>query len=393
MMLREYFSSVLESLFTNKVRTVLAALGIVIGIAAVVSLLSIGESNKKQIQSQFENLGTNLITALGMPSTLTPKDLAAIQSDKNLSLQGISPELTQQVDIVFGKKTKTAQIIGATSTYLQVHNTAMQNGTFVNDEGLNKNSKTVVLGPELAKYLFGDGVDPVGSKVVIKGQNYTVIGVTQAKGGDAFSSPDSNIFVPLSTAQNRLFGTKNFSSISVSVRSSADTTVAKSELKSLLLTRHKITNPNNADFQIQSQQDILKTLASVSGSISKLLTTIAAISLVVGGIGIMNVMLVTVIERTSEIGLRKAVGAKKNAIIAQFLGEAIVLTTLGGAIGVLCGYGVSLLVFSITGQPYAFSLVAVVLALVMSTSIGLIFGWYPAWKASKLSPIEALRYE
>ena len=393
MMLREYFSSVLESLFTNKVRTVLAALGIVIGIAAVVSLLSIGESNKKQIQSQFENLGTNLITALGMPSTLTPKDLAAIQSDKNLSLQGISPELTQQVDIIFGKKTKTAQIIGATSTYLQVHNTAMQNGTFVNDEGLNKNSKTVVLGPELAKYLFGDGVDPVGSKVVIKGQNYTVIGVTQAKGGDAFSSPDSNIFVPLSTAQNRLFGTKNFSSISVSVRSSADTTVAKSELKSLLLTRHKITNPNNADFQIQSQQDILKTLASVSGSISKLLTTIAAISLVVGGIGIMNVMLVTVIERTSEIGLRKAVGAKKNAIIAQFLGEAIVLTTLGGAIGVLCGYGVSLLVFSITGQPYAFSLVAVVLALVMSTSIGLIFGWYPAWKASKLSPIEALRYE
>jgi putative ABC transport system permease protein len=393
MLISQYLSSVVESLFVNKIRTALAVLGIVIGIAAIVSLLSIGESNAKQIQSQFEKLGTNLVTLSGQGNNITPKDLKAIQDQNTLSIRGISPEISRRIEVTFGRKTKEALIVGATSSYLSVHNTTMQTGAFVSDEGVNKNLKTVVLGPELAKYFFGESGDPSGQKIIINDQNYSVIGVTAAKGGDAFSSPDLNAYVPLSTAQNRLFGTKNLSSVSMSLKNSGDTAMAKSELTTLMKIRHKITGNQEADFQIQDQQEILQTLASVSSSMSNLLTTIAAISLVVGGIGIMNVMLVSVIERTGEIGLRKAVGATNSAIVAQFLGEAVVLTALGGAIGVLCGYGVSVLIFSITSQPFAFSTVAVILSLVMSTGIGLIFGWYPAWKASKLSPIEALRYE
>jgi putative ABC transport system permease protein len=392
MLLREYFASVFESLFLNKMRTALAALGIIIGIAAVVSLLSIGESNKLQIESQVKLLGTNLVT-VASPSQLTIKDLESIKNSPALSLQHISPELAQQTDVVYGKKTKSTPVVGVTSGYMPVHNIDMQSGTFINDEGLVKNAKTAVLGPELAKFLFGSGVDPIGSSITIKGQNYKIIGVTKAKGGDAYSSPDYNVFVPLSAAQNRLFGTKNFSSVALSLTNSNDAVTAKAELLSILLANHHITNPDDADFQIQSLQDLLKTLSGVSNSVNNLLTTIAAISLIVGGIGIMNVMLVTVVERTSEIGLRKAVGATRKAIVAQFLGEAIVLTSLGGIFGVLGGYVTSLLILSVTSQPYAFSTPAVGLALIMSTGIGLLFGWYPAWKASKLSPIEALRYE
>jgi putative ABC transport system permease protein len=392
MLIREYFASVFESLFLNKMRTVLAALGIIIGIAAVVSLLSIGESNKKQIESQVEQLGTNLVT-VASPYQLTAKDLENIKSSTALSFQHISPELAQQTDVVSGKKTKNTLVVGATSSYAQVHNLDLQSGAFINDEGLVKNSKTAVIGAELAKFLFGSGVDPVGSSITIKGQNYAIIGVTKAKGGDAYSSPDYNVFVPLSAAQNRLFGVKNYSAIALSLTSSNDAAAAKSALMALLLANHHITNPDDADFQIQSLQDLLKTLSSVSSSVNNLLTTIAAISLIVGGIGIMNVMLVTVVERTGEIGLRKAVGATRKAIVAQFLGEAIVLTTLGGILGVLGGYVTSVLILSVTSQPYAFSMPAVGLALIMSTGIGLVFGWYPAWKASKLSPIEALRYE
>jgi len=393
MLIGQYLLSVLESLFINKIRTALAILGIVIGIAAIVSLLSIGESNTKQIQSQFERLGTNLVTVSGLSFSLTQKDLIAIKDQDTLAIRGVSPEVSKRTEVISGRKTKEILLVGATDSYLSVHNTTMQTGSFVSDEGVNKNLKTVVLGPDLAKYFFGESDKAMGKKIVINSQDYSVIGITTAKGGDAFSSPDLNAYVPLSTAQNRLFGTKNLSSISLSLKNSDDTAVAKSELTSLLKTRHKITGSDEADFQIQNQQEILETLASVSSGMNNLLTAIAAISLIVGGIGIMNVMLVSVIERTGEIGLRKAVGAKSSAIVAQFLGEAIVLTALGGAIGILFGYGVSMLIFSITAQTPAFSSVAVILSLAMSTSIGLIFGWYPAWKASKLSPIEALRYE
>jgi putative ABC transport system permease protein len=392
MQIRQYLSSIIESLFINKIRTALAMLGIVIGIAAVVSLLSIGESNAKQLQSQFTRLGTNLITVSAMSNNLTPGDLESITSQKTFATHGISAELSQRLDIAVGRKTKETLVMGATAAYLDVHNTSLRSGTFVTDNEFSKNSKTVVLGPEIARYFFGED-NPLGQKVVIQDQNYTVIGITNTKGGDAFSSPDMTVYVPLSTAQDRIFGTKNYSSISLSLANSSDTSQAKSSITTFLRARHKLPETQEADFQVQDQQEILQTLANVSSSMNNLLAAIAAISLIVGGVGIMNVMLVSVIERTGEIGLRKAVGAKKGAIVAQFLGEAIVLTVVGGGIGVLVGYGVSVLIFSITSQPYAFSLPAVALSLVMSSTIGVIFGWYPAWKAARLSPIEALRYE
>ena len=253
-----------------------------------------------------------------------------------------------------------------------------------------------VLGPQAAEDLFGEdwqGSDPIGKSVRIDGQSFLVIGVTESKGGTGFQNQDDRIYIPLTTAQKTLFGSNYLTSIAVAATSEEVMEQARNEIGYLLLERHRISDPYQADFSIFSQEDILGTAAQITETFTALLSGIAAISLVVGGIGIMNIMLVTVTERTREIGLRKALGAKRKTITAQFLFEAVIITFVGGLIGVVAGIIVSYFLSNSFGLSFGLSFPSILLAFGVSTVIGIIFGWYPARKASLLEPIEALRYE
>jgi putative ABC transport system permease protein len=254
-------------------------------------------------------------------------------------------------------------------------------------------TKVAVIGPQVASTLFGDGANAIGQSIRISGQSFRVIGITVSKGGTGFQNQDDIVYVPLTTAQKVLFGSTNLTSISVEAKSANVMTQAEDEVGYLLLDRHNLSDPTKADFSIFSQEDILSTASSITGTFTALLSGIAAISLIVGGIGIMNIMLVTVTERTREIGLRKALGAKKKNIITQFLAEAIILTFAGGLIGMLVGVLISVIISKLVSLPFTISIGSIGLAIGVSGTIGIIFGWYPARKAANLQPIEALRYE
>ncbi len=268
----------------------------------------------------------------------------------------------------------------------------MASGSFITQANVDSMSKVAVLGPTTASDLFGES-DPVGQQIRIGGQTLKIIGVTVAKGGSGFNNPDDQIYVPLTTAQKQLFGVDYLSSISLEAVSSDVMVDAQNEVGYFLLARHKISDPAKADFMIMSQSDILGAANQITGTLTSLLSGIAAISLVVGGIGIMNIMLVTVTERTREIGLRKAIGAKKKTIITQFLIESILLTFVGGILGIFLGALVSFVITKLTSLPFTLALHSIILAIGVSCAIGVIFGWYPAKKASGLQPIDALRYE
>ena len=280
-----------------------------------------------------------------------------------------------------------------TAIYATIHKISVSEGQFISDSDDARQAKLAVIGPTTASDLFATGVDPVGQSIRISGQSFRIIGVTTSKGGTGFGNADDVIYVPLSTAMKTLFGATSLSSIAVEAKSAKVMTAAEDEIGYVLLDRHKISSPSQADFSIFSQNDILNTASSVTGTFTALLSGIAAISLIVGGIGIMNIMLVTVTERTREIGLRKALGAKKKDIIAQFLIESIILTFVGGILGMLVGILLSFVISRIINLPFTIALGSIALAIGVSGAIGIIFGWYPARKAANLQPIEALRYE
>ena len=406
----DFAELIFESISTftlNKLRTGLATLGIVIGIGSVIALVSLGQSSQKAVAVQIQSLGSNLLTVIpgaastgfvrgaqGGATTLTYEDAKALQTSSQVTaVKNVSPELSRRTQVTTGRKNTNTQILGVVPIFAEVRKVNLASGTFISQKDVEGMGRVAVLGPQVVADLFEEGANPIGQQVRINNQSFRVTGVTVPKGGTGFQNQDDMVFVPLTTAQKLVFGTDYISSIAVEAQNEKVMTQAQDEIGYLLLARHKLKDPSQADFTIFSQNDILGAASAVTGTFTALLSGIAAISLLVGGIGIMNIMLVTVTERTREIGLRKALGAKKKAIITQFLTEAIILTFAGGVIGMGLGTAASFLISNFINLPFTLSLQSILLAIGVSVSIGILFGWYPAQKAANLQPIEALRYE
>ncbi len=396
-----------EALTLNKTRTALAALGIIIGVGAVIALMTLGQGSQKAVSSQIESLGSNLLSVspgaqmtegvrgqAGSMASLTYEDAKAIADSSQITtIAAVSAELNQRAQIVAGRNNTNTSVTGVLPAFSQIRKIELESGTFISEHDVDGQTKVVVLGPQVVTDLFGEGSDPVGESIRINKLNFRVVGVTKAKGGTGFMSQDDIVYIPLTTAQKQVFGRDHVGSISVSAKSDKVMEQAKSEVGYLLLERHNISDPSQADFSISSQEDIIGAMTQVTSTFTALLSGIAAISLLVGGIGIMNIMLVTVIERTREVGLRKALGAKRKDIITQFLTESVILTGAGGLLGIILGTLISLALVKVVGIPWAFSPHSYLLSFGVSAVIGIVFGFYPAYKAAQLSPIEALRYE
>ena len=392
-------------LSSNKVRSGLTMLGIVVGIGSVIAMISVGQGAQASIKDRITAIGSNLIIVMpgaqrspgsisagrGSAHTLTQADADAISSQ--ISNVKVAPELDSRKQVAAKGNNTNTQIIGTVPAYTDVRNEAMDSGSFITGSEDRSSSRVAVLGPSARDDLFGTGADAVGQEIRIGSAMFKVIGVTASKGGSGFNNPDDAIYIPLGTMQHYLVGGSYVSSISVSAASQDAMPGVQQQLADLLLQRHRISNPAMADFSIMNQQDIISTASSVTQTLTLLLASIAGISLLVGGIGIMNMMLTTVTERTREIGLRKSVGAKKGDISMQFLSESVMLTFLGGAIGIVLGFAASLAISHLANMPTSFSYSSVILVFGVSALIGIVFGYYPARRAANLSPIVALRYE
>ena len=396
-----------SELTANKVRTALTMLGIIIGISSVIVMVSIGQGAQASIQSSIQSIGSNLIvvspgatrgfgygvsTGRGASHTLTTDDVSAISSEIQ-NIAALSPEIAGRYQVTAKGTNTNTSVTGVEPAYTSVHNVTVGDGSFITDQDVSSRNKVAVIGPTTATDLFGTN-EPVGQTIVVNGLQFRVVGVTATKGGSGFGNQDDQIYIPLTDAQIFLIGDSTYvTSLSLSATDSSVMTQVQDDITSLLLARHKISVAANADFNVLNQASIVSAASSVTGTFTILLGAVAGISLLVGGIGIMNMMLTTVTERTREIGLRKAIGAKRHDINTQFLTEAVTLTVLGGAIGVALGWLAAYVVSSLGILQTSISMSSVLLAFGVSAAIGIVFGYYPARRASRLNPIEALRYE
>ena len=395
-----------SALSANKVRSGLTMLGIVIGISSVIAMTAIGAGAQTSISSSIQSLGSNLVIVMpgaqrsfggpsqgrGSAQTLTLGDVTAISTNVQ-NVSAVDPEVSGRYQITARGANTNTSVTGVTDTYPSVRNVQVDQGNFISSTNVSGLNKVAVLGPTTASDLFGDPESALGQTIRIKNIEFKIIGVTVAKGGSGFGNQDDAIFVPLSTAQHYLTGNQYVASINVAAVDSGSMTQVQNDITSLLLDRHHITDPTQADFNTLNQADIVATASSVTGTFTILLGAVAGISLLVGGIGIMNMMLTTVTERTREIGLRKAIGAKRSDISIQFLVESIMLTFTGGVLGVVLGWAISFAVTKLGILQTSVSAGSVFLAFGVSAIIGIVFGYYPARKAAKLNPIDALRFE
>ena len=408
----------LRALTVNKMRSILTMLGVIIGVTSVVSLMSIGYGVQSSITSNFESMGTNLLyvragasttagvrSAMGSASTLTLEDAEALlDAELAPAVKAVAPQVQSYAQVVAGDQNTNTQILGVTEAYESVRNYQVADGEFISDSNVESKSLVAVLGSDTAATLFPDE-EAVGQKIKINSIQFTVIGVLASKGSTGMGSQDDVIMAPITTVMSRLSssrtasGGKNVQTINVQAVSSDQTDEAIAQITAILEERHAIDIEAGAadDFTVTSQQETINSLKASTQVLVLFLGAIAGITLLVGGIGIMNIMLVSVTERTREIGIRKALGAKKRDILLQFLLEATLLSLTGGVIGVLTGWGISEAIsgMSMSGTTIETTMTATIpiLAVSVSVGVGILFGLYPAYRAARLNPIEALRYE
>jgi putative ABC transport system permease protein len=384
----------LSRLRTSRLRAALTMLGVVIGVASVVALVGVGQGTTANITSRLSALGTNLLTisptGRSTSSTLTLDDAAAITRVDGIA--AVAPELQTSLSIVAGTKSTTTSVIGTSAAYAQVRAYDVWQGAFLTDALTDRGLRVAVLGATTASDLGLDATS-IGSTIQVGGLPFTVIGILQPKGGSGFQNPDDEILVPLGAVSKYFVSGDSIRTIGVSVATNDQMTEATNAITALLRARHELAATDAADFQVFNQTQLLDAASSITSTLTLLLGGIASISLIVGGIGIMNIMLVSVRERTREIGIRKAVGARGRDILAQFLIEALTLSLLGGLIGIVLGLGVSALIGQIAGWGFQFNPTTVAAAVVFSLAVGVVFGVWPARMAARLDPISALRYE
>ena len=391
MIVIEIFREALSSLWQHKGRTFLSVLGIVIGIGSVIAMMAIGSGSQAQITNAIEDMGTNLVTLSprGFRS-LTMRDLDIILANDYAGIiTAVSPELSSSQTLVANDTQETVTVTGVTPTYLQVRSGEIEWGSFWDER--QSQQRITALGHTTAETFFGNSSQAIGQKIKIGNFYFTVVAVFKAGGGSGLMDPDNFALIPLDIMQTDIVGSKTLSSIAFATVDDSTVEQAKSIIGYTMLDRHGLESVADADFSMFAATDLLETLTTITQTMTWLLASIAGISLLVGGIGIMNVMLMSVMERTREIGLRKALGAKQRYLIMQFLFEAILITLTGGLIGLLLGLSISWLFALFTSIPASATLTSILTALGISTAVGLIFGIYPARKAAKLEPIEALR--
>lgn len=403
-MYKESFLMAWASLVANKMRSILTMLGIIIGVAAVIALVSIGNGVKQDIQNSISSLGSNLLMVMpGAPRTpgVRPtagsmKSLKVADYEAIAKLDGVkavSPMTNGAYVVIYQNKNWTTSVSGVNANYLDVNNWTMKSGRFLSNKNIQNRERVAVVGKTVAKNLFGDE-DPVGAEIRVKNIPFRVIGVLNSKGSGAMGNDqDDMVIIPYTTAMERVDGIDYLRMLYVVAKDENGIDRLQSDIENLLRVRHGVKDTNLDDFNIQNMNSIMETMEETTGTLTLFLGAVAAISLVVGGIGIMNIMLVSVTERTREIGIRKALGATYFVIVTQFLIEAVVISLMGGLIGIALGIGASKLISLASGMSTVISVPTIVLSFAFSMAIGLVFGIYPARKAAKLNPIDALHYE
>ena len=403
------FKVSLRAVSNNKMRSFLSMLGIIIGVAAVIIMMAIGQGSKNSIRSELSTMGTNLLTirpgsdmmhggARPDPSTqqtLKMADYEKIMSDKKLVTK-VSPEVSSSGQVVYGNNNTTSTIYGETPEYLDIKKWEIEDGECFNDADIKKSAKVCVVGKTIVDELFGEGADAVGKNIRFKSIPFRIVGVLKSKGYNSWGMDQDNVIIaPYTTVMKRIAAQTYFSSIICSAVTEELSDDAIEELTQILRTTHKIKDESgdSDDFTIRSQAEMMETMSSTMDSVTLILVVAAAFSLLVAGIGIMNIMLVSVTERIKEIGLRMAIGATPLCILTQFILESIVLSTVGGAIGVGVGIGAANLIGEINHWPIVIEASSAIYSFLFSAFVGMFFGFYPAYRASKLNPIDCLRYE
>jgi putative ABC transport system permease protein len=386
----------LSRLRSSRMRAALTMLGVIIGVASVVALVGVGQGTTSNITNSLSALGTNLLTisptemSSDGSTTLSLDDSASIA--ELTSVAGVAPEVSTALTVTAGDESTDTTIVGTTDAYATVRAYDVWQGTFLTDAAIDRDLRVAVLGASTAEDL-GLDADDIGTEISIAGIPFRVIGILQPKGGATFQDPDDQVMVPVGTVQKYFVGGDSVRTIGVSVAPGADMDATNAEVTALLRELHDLAADDDDDFSVFDQTQLLEAASSISGTLTLLLGGIASISLIVGGIGIMNIMLVSVRERTREIGIRKAIGARRRDILAQFLVEALTLSLLGGLIGICVGLGVSALIAGVAGWAFSFNPGTVVAAVLFSLAVGVVFGVWPARQAARLDPISALRYE